>query len=163
MAAAFIGALASPRAAEAAEAPTPRTDIFFLEAMSADRAVTLYEKVLGIGPETRVMKGKDPRTVVARDMPDRLARYRVMLLVLDTPTTRRLKIYVRPMAHRTPSEVAGLILETLSEKQRRDLTLVPDDRSGRLVVRTHAVFYQRLDRLIRRLDVPLPRDPKKAP
>jgi len=140
----------------AADEPKPstgHTDVIFLDALSAEAGVTLYERVIGFGPGTHVAVGADPRSIVAHDTPERLARFRVLVSMLDHGG-EKLRLFVRPVVHLAPSRLATLLLDITNPKARATFTLVPDDRSSKLVVRANAPVYDRLDTLIRRLDVP---------
>lgn len=130
------------------------TDIIFLDVVQASRGVALYERVIGLAPGARVAIGKDPKSMVAHDDPERLARFRVLVSMLDQGEGGKDKVYVRPVAHMLPSDLARLLLDVMNPAARQTMLLVPDDRSGKLVVRASSVVYKKLDRLIRRVDIP---------
>ncbi|MGM0576343.1 MAG: hypothetical protein ACQEXJ_11485 [Myxococcota bacterium] len=130
-----------------------RTDVLFLESMQAGHAATLYERVLGTPPGVRVAPGRDAGTLVVRDTPARLDRFRALLGALDGPDRGMLHIYVRPVIHRTPSGLAALARDAFDAAGEAPLHMVPDDRSRNLVVQTAPETYRKLDRLLRRLDV----------
>ena len=50
--------------------------------------------------------------------------------------------------------LATILLDVMNPKARRSFILVPDDRAKKLVFRCQPKVYARLDKLIRRLDVP---------
>lgn len=128
-----------------------RTEVIFLRdnGMGAERALTLYERVIGQSGESSAMVGRQPNMLVVRDTPERLARFRRLLAALDRGGAER-RLYVRPVSHLAPSALASL----LAELAPADVRLVPDDRSGALIVSATLTDYRRLDALIRRLDVP---------
>jgi type II secretory pathway component GspD/PulD (secretin) len=132
---------------EPLDAPTAsglRTEVIFLRdnGMGAERALALYERVIGQSGESSAMVGRQPNMLVVRDTPERLARFRRLLDALDRGGAER-RLYVRPVAHLAPSELAPA-----------DVRLVPDDRSSALIVSATLADYRRLDALIRRIDVP---------
>lgn len=134
-----------------ARAESLKTEVIFLEenGMGAERALTLYERVIGKSGESSAMVGRQPNMLVVRDTPQRLARFRRLLDALDRGGADR-RLYVRPVTHVAPSQLASL----LAELAPADVRLVPDDRSGALIVSATLPDYRRLDTLIRRLDVP---------
>lgn len=133
---------------------TYRTDVIFLVDLPPARAVALWERLVGPRGEARAMEGR-ANTIVVHDTPRRLARFRALLEHLDTPGGARERLYVRPVIHLEPSALAALVREVLEPlPDGVTLLLVPDDRSGQLVVRTTARRYATIDRLARRLDVP---------
>ena len=141
--------------------PTPySTDVIFLEVLSAERGVALYERVIGLAPGARVAVGKGPRTVVAHDTQERLSRFRVLVSMLDRGDASD-HLYVRPVIHVAPSHLATLLLDVMNNQAKKGLILVPDDRSKRLVARCRPDAYERLDKLIRRLDIPA-KNPRKT-
>jgi len=129
-----------------------RTDVLFLAYLPPERAVMLWERVLGAAGEAHVSVGRAD-TVVAYDTPPRLARFRALLTALDTPGAAAERLYLRPVVHLPPSALAALLHEALDDP-RAPLVLVPDDRTGQLLVRATPARYATLDRLARRLDVP---------
>ena len=133
---------------------TFHTDVIFLDVVQASRGVALYKRVIGIAPGAHVSVGKDPKSMVAHDTRARLARFRVLVSMLDRGEGARDRIFVRPVAHMLPSDLARMVLDVMNPKARQTMMLVPDDRSGKLVVRTSSAVYKRLDLLIRRVDVP---------
>ncbi|MCB9786564.1 MAG: hypothetical protein H6744_07700 [Deltaproteobacteria bacterium] len=151
LAALLCGAAAAP-AARAGQ-PLP-THIVFLRAMPAERAAALYAHVLGTLPGTRVVPGVDDNTLVVRDSASRLGHFQRLLEVLDVPTRAALHIYVRPVSHRPPSELAALIEQTLDPHPGPGMALIPDDILRVLVVQALPADYARIDRLARRLDSP---------
>ena len=168
MARAFVAALAvctlipAAGAADRSETaqPTPHsTDIIFLDVLPAQRAVVLYERVIGITPGARVAVGKDPRSVVVHDTQERLSRFRVLVSMLDRGDGSD-HLYVRPVIHVSPSHLATVLLDVMNTQAKKAFVLVPDDRSKRLVVHCQPEAYERLDKLIRRLDIPA-RSPRK--
>ncbi len=144
-------ALAAPPAVAADGTPTT---VLFLNTMPASNAAALYRRVLGTPPGTRVVAGTDGKTLVVRDSTARLGHFQRLLETLDTPGRSALHIYVRPVVHRPPSELAGLIREALEPAGSKDLALLPDDTLRVLVVRALPSDYKRIDRLARMLDAP---------
>ena len=152
---------ATPRAAQATaaapakEKPTAfHTDIIFLDVVQARRGVSLYERVIGLAPGARVAVGKDPKSMVAHDSPERLARFRVLVSLLEVGEGGNERLFVRPVAHMLPSDLARMLLDVMNPEARQTMLLVPDDRSGKLVVRASRTVYKKLDVLIRRVDIP---------
>ena len=144
-------AAAALSAAAPAPADTHRTEVITLKAMNAERAITIHQRVLGAAPGARLVPGRDGKTLVVYDTVERLARFRVLLRELDRPTASELRTYVRPVAHRSPSELAELARQVLGDAAAP--TMVPDDRAGLLVVQATRPGYAYLDKLLRRLDV----------
>ncbi|MEZ4264777.1 MAG: hypothetical protein R3F39_00245 [Myxococcota bacterium] len=144
-------AVAAPSALAAEGTPTT---VLFLNTMPAEHAAALYQRVLGTPPGTRVVPGTDGKTLVVRDSTDRLGHFQRLLETLDTPGRAALHIYVRPVAHRPATELAGLIRESLEPSASRDMAMIPDDILRVLVVRALPSDYKRIDRLARRLDSP---------
>ena len=141
--------------------PTPySTDVIFLEVLPAERGVALYERVIGLTPGARVAVGKAPRSVVVHDTQDRLARFRILVSMLDRGDASD-HLYVRPVIHVAPSHLATLLLDVMNTQSKKGFILVPDDRSNKLVVRCRPDAYERLDKLIRRLDIPA-KNPRKT-
>lgn len=130
-----------------------RTDVIFLAHLPQDRAIALWERVIGPAGEARVIAGR-AGTVVVYDTPPRLARFRDLLRALDVGGGDA-HIYVRPVVHLPPSALGALLEQILGDAGGRDaLVLVADDRAGQLVIRTTPARYAVVDRLARRLDVP---------
>lgn len=136
-----------------ARADSLRTEVLFLErgGLGAERAVTLYQRILGETGESRVTVGRQPNMLVVRDTPERLKRFRALIAALDHPGEGQ-RLYVRPVVHVAPSALAALIEQTGAFPPDL-LSVVPDDRSGHLVVRARLADYRRLDLLLRKLDV----------
>lgn len=134
-----------------ARAESLKTEVIFLRenGMGAERALALYERVIGQSGESSAMVGRQPNMLVVRDTPERLGRFRKLLAALDRGGAER-RLYVRPVTHLAPSELVSL----LAELAPADVRLVPDDRSSALIVSATLADYRRLDTLIRRLDVP---------
>ena len=152
---ALLAALLNPSALASDPKPEQfRTDVIFLDAVQASRGVALYKRVIGLAPGARVAVGKDPKSMVAHDTQERLARFRVLVSMLDHEHNPKERIFVRPVAHMLPSVLARLVLDVMNPKARRTMILVPDDRSSKLVVRSTGPIYKKLDLLIRRLDIP---------
>jgi|GEM_PF-1537029 len=150
-------ALCAPVAAavpgDATAADGYRTDVIFLEHMPQTRAIALWEKVIHPAGEARIIAGR-AGTVVVYDTPPRLTRFRALLKALDVGGAEA-RIYLRPVVHLAPSALADLIDRVLGDARGRDrVVLVPDDRSGQLLVRTTSARYRVIDKLARRLDVP---------
>lgn len=134
-----------------ARAESLKTEVIFLKenGMGAERALTLYERVIGRSGESSAMVGRQPNMLVVRDTRERLTRFRKLIDELDRPG-QGLRLYVRPIAHLAPSSLLPLLAELTPPSVR----LVPDDRSSVLIVSASLADYRRLDALIRRLDVP---------
>ena len=95
------------------------------------------------------------RRFIVRDMQSRLASFGPIMEALDTRVRRGTRIYVRPVRHRRPSELAGVLRDTLNPLPKGSvLRVIPDDRSGRLIVQTSPSRYRQADGLLRRLDRP---------
>jgi len=160
----FAALLTSPAPAQAS-GDTYRTEIIFLKSLSVERAIALYERVIGVRSGTRVVEGHGADTVVVRDTPHQLARFRALLGVLDRADRGRdgeQRLYLRPVVHLAPSDLADLVRSVLDgHRLLAEVLMAPDDRSGQLVVRTTRDRYLTLDRLMRRLDVPA-RDRERA-
>ena len=132
---------------------TLRTQVVFLGDMPADRAITLWERVIGPAGEATILPGKSPDVVVVVDTPPRLARVRALLAALSGGGEND-HIYIRPVLYLAPSELAARLGELVANTRQAGVVLVPDDRSARLVVRASPSDYQAIDRLARALDVP---------
>jgi len=132
---------------------TLRTEVVFLQGMQAERAITLWERVIGPIPEATILPGKSPDVVVVKDTPERLVRFRALLGAL-TGGAAADRIYVRPVVHVLPSELAARLADLLADTPDRAVVLVPDDRSQRLVVKAQPARYLAIDKLARALDVP---------
>ncbi|TNF23447.1 MAG: hypothetical protein EP329_27525 [Deltaproteobacteria bacterium] len=144
---------ASPSPAAVTAADSYRTDVIFLAHMPQKRAIALWEKILGPAGEARIIVGR-AGTVVVYDTPPRLARFRALVEALDSGDASA-HIYLRAVVHLPPSALADLIARVLGDAGGEGrLVLVPDDRSGQLLVRTTPERYRVVDRLARRLDVP---------
>jgi type II secretory pathway component GspD/PulD (secretin) len=130
-----------------------RTEVIFLtkDGMGAERALTLYDRIIGPSGESSAVVGRQPNMLVVRDTPPRLARFRALLKALDVPGAE-LRLFIRPMRYVAPSQLKPLI-EELGTFDLARISLVADDRSGQLVVQARLEDYRRLDRLIRKLDV----------
>lgn len=130
-----------------------RTEVIFLtgDGMGAERALTLYDRIIGPSGESSAALGRQPNMLVVRDTPPRLARFRAILKALDVPGAQT-RLFIRPMHHLAPSQIKPLIeeLETFDPPM---ISLVADDRSGQLIVQARLEDYRRLDRIIRKLDV----------
>lgn len=138
--------------------PTHRTDIIFLRAIPKERAAALYHRYMGPYPGSRIVVGANQNTVICHDTLPRLAEFRELLELIDVPGAKRRRIYVRPVLHRVPTELAHLIAEALGPAVKRaPLVIVADDRGSRLVVSTTQAIYLKIDKIARRLDV-RPRD-----
>jgi type II secretory pathway component GspD/PulD (secretin) len=138
-------------------AQTHRTDIIFLKSMSVSRAAALYERVIGFGVGGRLVPGRDGRSLIVHDLKERLERFRRFLELLDVEGRGEFKIFVRPVQHVVPSELANIVAEVFYDDERRGVVLVPDDRTRLLIVQSTTDTYHKIDNLIRNLDVPLPR------
>lgn len=143
--------LTPPAAADGND--TFQTAIVFLQEMSTERAVTLYERVIGVIGGATIVVGRDKRSVIVKDTRERLTRYRHLLSLLDVKGQDKLRIFVRPVIYRVPSELAKMLDETLAKVSKAPLHMAPDDRAGLLVVATTRETYRRLHILAERLDV----------
>lgn len=154
---ALPSALASPALASPAlaspEAESLRTEVIFLRegGMGVERAMTVYDRVIGARGESSITVGRQPNMLVVRDTPPRLKRFRALLTALDRPGEDA-RVFIRPVHHLAPSELAARVAE-LDVFDPAAVQLVPDDRSGQLVVSASLAEYRRLDALIRKLDV----------
>lgn len=130
----------------------PQTEIIFLQVMTPARAMLLFDRVIRSGSQSVIVEGKGPNVVVARDYPAQLARFRELLADLDRPGEAGARIYVRPVQFVVASALAQTLegMYDSAEPPR----MVPDDRTGQLVVQTTPERYRALDKLIRKLDVP---------
>ena len=143
---------------ETPDAPDPdadteaRTEVIFLQAMSPARAKLLFDRVIRSGPHAVIVQGRGPNVIVARDFPAELSRFRGLLAELDRPGEADARIYVRPVQFVVASALAQTLegMYDSAEPPR----MVPDDRTGQLVVQTTPERYRALDKLIRKLDVP---------
>lgn len=138
-----------------------KTEVIFLGRLPSERAIMLWDRVIGSIGGATILQGRSPDVVVVRDTPPRLARFRALVTALDA-TSPETHIYLRPVVNVRPSELAALV-QSLADgaDALRDVTLVPDDRSDQLVVAAPPARYRALDKLLRRLDVP-PRSPRKV-
>lgn len=143
----FVGS--SPRGEPALE--SYRTEVIFLTELPAERAMLLYERLLGQAGESTIVPGRQPNVVVVKDTPERLARFHALLAALDRQGAIGLHIYLRPVQHVPPSELAALATEVVGDL---DVRMVADDRSRHLVVMSRPDTYKKLDLLLRKLDVP---------
>ncbi len=132
-----------------------RTEVIFLEGLSAERAITIHERLLGQVGESAIVLGRQPNVVVVKDTPLRLSRFREILALLDRPGAAERRIYIRPVRHLAPSELARLVAEVIDQggDAAEAVQLVPDDRGRQLVVMCRERTYRSLDRLMRKLDV----------
>lgn len=136
-------------------ADSTRTEVIFLEGLPAERAILLHQRLLGPAGESTIVLGRQPNVVVVRDTPERLRRFHRILDALDQRGAAKKHIYVRPVRHLAASELARLAEEILAAQEGDDaVKMVPDDRSGQLVVMCRRDTYFALDRLFRRLDAP---------
>lgn len=155
----MLGATPGPTRAVAGATPTDveadslRTEIIFLQEIEADRAIVLWERVIGPAPEATIVKGREPNVVVVRDRPERLARFHALIAALDRRGAATRRIYIRPVVNLLPSELASL-LDDVIRPSGDELRLVPDDPTQRLVAITTEAIYRRVDLIARRLDVP---------
>lgn len=138
---------------EPARASSLKTEVIFLQEVDADRAIVLWDKVIGPAPEATIVKGREPNVVVVKDSPERLARFHALIAALDRKGAAARRIYIRPVAYLLPSELAKE-LDEIAGATGDELRMVPDDRTQRLVVITTAAIYRRVDLVARRLDVP---------
>lgn len=136
--------------AVSARADSLKTEVLFLKerGMGAERALTLYDRVIGRSGESSALVGRQPNMLVVRDTPERLARFRSLIRLLDVEGDER-RLYVRPIVHLPPSALIALIGDLIPQAVR----LFPDDRTNNLVVSASLTDYRRLDTLIRKLDV----------
>lgn len=140
--------------APAARAAEQRTEVVYFRAMPVDQAEALYRKVVGLGPEGAIEAGPDGRSLVLRDTPGRLDRFRALVKVLDVPAAGKVRVFARPVIHRRASELLALVRDLVQPPDGVSLHMAADDRSRTLVVMTTLDFYEKMDRLLRRVDVP---------
>ena len=140
----------------AASAKSFETSVVFLQAIAPDRAAALHERVLGKLEGTAVVVDAKRRTVTVRDTPARLERFRALLALVDLPGRESLRVYVRPVLHRTPEELAELAEELLKARTKgrgHVPHFVPVAGSDQLIVQTTRQAYLGVvDPLLRRLD-----------
>lgn len=156
-----VTALACPALAE--PAPTTHvTQVFELRVMEPERAAALHGKLLGPYAGTRVIvpQGKR-RKLVVHDTRERLAWFARLVALLDVPGADEDRIFARPVAYRTPTELADLTRDVLGTAGR-EVLLVPDDRSATLLVKTSRDTYAQLDQLLRKLDRPAGPERRRA-
>ena len=139
--------------------PSPAPERIPLRAMSAQQAIELYTRIVSAGEGT-IVATPEGDAVLLQDTPERSARFRRLLEHLDRRGPKGRRLYVRPVLHRLPSELAEVTRRILGDRIGRDVALAPDDRSQQLVVHTRPSTYVTLDRLLKKLDTP-PRDEKR--
>ena len=145
--------LAAPRAVAAPD-ETQETAVIFLQSMTVAHAVALYERVLGNQRGSAISEGRSAATVIVRDSPERVARFRALVKALDAAGAGEdAHLYIRPVVTLRPSDLADVAREVIDgDKQYEGVVLVPDDRTDQLVVRATPARYKALDKLLRRLD-----------
>ena len=131
-----------------------RTEIHFLRALTAERAMALYDRVIGRGSVTHLAPGRAAGSLVVRDHAPRLDRFRRLLVALDQPREGELRIFARVVVHRSAESLAALLQQTWTAAGRGPLAMVGDDRARLLLVRSTLETYRSLDRMVRRLDQP---------
>lgn len=146
---------------QAAERDSVKTVVILLRHMKATRAMAIYQRVLGTTAETTLAAGKDNASVAVRDTRERIQRFRLLVSALDLPG-EALRVYVRPVLHRSPAVLASLISEVLTARNdHRRVAIVPDAASRQLVISaTKRMYMHIIDPLARRLDqkpAPTPR------
>jgi len=122
--------------------------------MTAPQAIQVYERIMGTTPGATIAAAPGGDAVIVRDSPERLSRFKGLLVWLDLPGPKGRRIYVRPVAHRAASELVDATRRIFGDSLGEDVGLAPDDRTNQLVVHARPVEYVELDRLLRRLDVP---------
>jgi len=164
-----LGAPPGARAAASREAGRPVTAVILLDSLPAATAVALWRRVLGPAPGAEARPTREGTGLVVRDEPARLAVFRRVLAAVDVPggasDEERPHIYVRPVVHRPPAELAALLAAALSARpEGRRARFVPVPSHGVLVVSAPPPVYLKLiDPLARRLDVAPPRPPRRTP
>lgn len=140
--------------AAAAPDESQETVVIFLQSMSVDHAIALYGRVLGNQAGSAISEGRSAGTVIVRDSPERVARFRTLMKALDRGGDGG-HLYIRPVVSLRPSDLAALARETIDGEAAWDgVVMVPDDRTDQLVVRATPERYRALDKLLRRLDRP---------
>jgi type II secretory pathway component GspD/PulD (secretin) len=140
--------------------PETETRVIFLKSLTSSQAVKLYERVLGVSPETHLSEGRAVGSVVVRDTTERLDRFGSLLARLDVAELDRARIYARPTTYRLPSELQVLAEAAWKASGEEEVYMAAVDRSWLLVVHARPRAYARLDKLLRRLDV---RPPRRRP
>lgn len=131
-----------------------KTEVMFLDGMPAERAISLWERVIGPQAGATIIQGRAANVVVVKDTPARIARFRTLMKALAS-TGADAHIYLRPVLYMEASELAAVVSNVAGQSDAmKDVALVPDDRSGQLVVSATPARYRALDALMRRLDVP---------
>jgi general secretion pathway protein D len=97
------------------------------------------------------------RTLVVTDTRRNIARMEGLLRAVDAPDSRE-RIYIRPNPAQPGSPAGDVQIERAELVQRvlssagDEAVVVPDERTGQVIVITSRRNYERLDRLMRRLD-----------
>ena len=125
--------------------------------MSVSRAAALYERVIGLGVGGRLVPGRDGRSLIVHDLKARLDRFRQFLELLDVDGRGEHIFFVRPVHHVQPSTLADIVAEVFYDNERQGVVLVPDDRTRLLIVQATTHTYEKIDNLIRNLDIPHPK------
>ncbi|NUN16280.1 MAG: hypothetical protein HUU55_21850 [Myxococcales bacterium] len=128
------------------------TRVVKLHHVEPQRVLDLYQKLAGKTGTVDVSSGQN--AVVIHDYPESIRRFERILSLLDVPKGGALRIYVRPILHRDPQELVDLVSAVWETKTGPPPRFVSDERTGQLIVVTTAESYRKLDRLLRRLDVP---------
>ena len=124
-----------------------------LDGISGAHAVTLYERVLGAPVAGELRVDAAAKYLIVRDTRVQVRRFAELVALLKRPGKAERRLYVRPVIHLGASELASR-LEAVLASRAPGMVLVPDERSGQLIVRTTWKHYQLIDRLARRFDVP---------
>lgn len=128
------------------------TRVVRLEHVEIQRALELYPKLVGSTGTIEVSASQN--AVIIHDFPESIRRFERILAILDVPHGTTLRIYVRPILYRQPEELVSLVSAVWESKSGPAPRFVADDRTGQLIVVASAESYRKLDRLLRRLDVP---------
>ena len=134
-------------------ADSHRTTTFFLRAMSAERAISLYARTVSERGGGTPVAGPDGKSITVRDTVARLERFGRILEILDQKGAAEARIYARPIQHMKASDAKDRVSALVKVPTGIPLRMAADDRSGILVVMTMHDVYLRIDTLLRRLDV----------
>ncbi|MCO4764237.1 MAG: type II secretion system secretin GspD, partial [Myxococcales bacterium] len=153
------------------------TRLLRLEHTDAKQMVTLLSKFKGTGGDIFTIEGNN--TLVITDTGSNIRRMMRLLKNVDVPLGKE-KIWIRPVQHMQASELVEKINAVFAEggksrgrRSRRrgkrastgggnDITrvqiskVIADERTNQIIMITTRSSYLKVDRLIRKLDVPIP-------
>ena len=142
--------------AKAPSKASETTQVFEAQHLTSEQLAALYGRLFGPKAGRLIVTG--PRLLI-KDVEARLANFGPIVRALDTRAHQGTRIYARPARHRLPSELISVVKGVMHQKtmvKPPPVVLVPDDRSGHIIVRTSPKRYRQIDRLLRRLDRPHP-------